>query len=65
MQVFFETLFLPEFLSNEHEIWTQYSQSSQDFAMIFLSYSSFLSGFILDSLDHYVDQCWFDGLHAG
>ena len=26
---FFETLFLPELLSNQHEIWTRYSQSSQ------------------------------------
>ena len=26
---FCQTLFLPEFLSNEHAIWTIYSQSSQ------------------------------------
>ena len=26
---------------------------------------SFSSGSIQDLLDHYVDQCWFDAVHAG
>ena len=46
---FYKTLFLPEFLSNQLEILTQHSQSSQEG---FCGFSK-TSGLIQDSLDHY------------
>ena len=46
-------LFLSEFLSNQHEIWTRYSLSSQVYCYDVSKSSSMFSGFIRDFLDHY------------
>ena len=50
---FFKLIFLYRFLSNQHEIWTRYSQSSREVCYDFLSHPSCSSGFIQDILDHY------------
>ena len=51
---FCQKLFLPDFLSNQHGIWTPYSQSIVRYSAItFQSHTACSSGFIQDFLDHY------------
>ena len=50
----FGTLLLPEFLSNQHGIWTPYPQSSWEVCYDFISQPACSSGIIQDFLDHYI-----------